>query len=107
VVTSLVTYDVARPGQARVVAHATASAPGTGQFIAAGLARAATGAAVAAALNGGLGAGSGTTVNANLTTSGNTATNGDAGDIDAQVVVCPGIDPACSPSNRARECRAA
>lgn len=105
VITALTTYDVNARGRTRVIARAQASAPGTGQIIAATAGRAVTTTAATVATAAILDefdddGGGGTVVNATYSTSGNTTTNGDAGDIDAQTVVCPGADPeACTPSN--------
>jgi hypothetical protein len=102
VITALTTYDVHAGGEARVVSHASASAPGTGQLIAAGLGQVGTGVTAAviadAILDDDDDDGGGTMVSSVYNTSGNTADGGDAGDIDAVTVVCPG-DPRCSVSN--------
>lgn len=98
VITSVATYDLNSRAGARAVASASASGPGVGQTLAGAGGRIVGGVATIAAAEA-LSDGGGNTVNSVIQTAGNTATNGDAGDIDAQVVVCPGDDPICNPSN--------
>lgn len=87
VITSLTTYDVNATDRTVVVARESSSAPGAGLMLAAGLgSAAATSAAIlgaAAILDDDDDGRDGDIVNASYSTSGNTATNGDAGDIDA------------------------
>jgi hypothetical protein len=105
VITALTTYDVDAGGRTQVVTHAQSSAPGTGQALASGAGRVAAGvtaAVVTAAVIEEIDddGGGGTVGNSTFNTSGNTATRGDAGDIDAQTVVCLGAGrEACTPSN--------
>lgn len=86
VITALTTYDVSKPRRAVVIARESAFAPGVGLEMASGLGSAAvTSAAIlgaAAIVDDGDGNGD-TVVNASYATSGNTTSNGDAGDIDA------------------------
>lgn len=100
VVTAASTYDVSHPGRTRMIARDSASAPGTGQILAGSMGRAVATTATAVVLADALDGPGDTNVNASYATSGNTAEGGgDAGDIDAQTVTCPGENPVCNPSN--------
>ena len=83
-VTALTTYDISGH-TTHVVARNAGSSPGVGVAVASGLGAAAGGALAGVATAAILHEldDNGTTVNASYATAGNTATNGDAGDIDA------------------------